>query len=271
MRSVATGMLHLLLALLLAAGHARGGAVRGAEPLDLQEGEVVREKITELRAKLRKVQDLIAAQKGASGSAALDGTDQSVSTSTMAASAASAKSAQSAERAAEVISRTEVKDPAASSTAEASVDAPAAHLLGSTTRDLPSDRPLNPSAEQQQQQQRMKTSKSTEIHQIQHDTDAALHERNRFARDKGSATVEKSQVKQHTPNIVPPLIEGAGTELEDPGIGSIFPERGGADNSLQGWEASDQAAQSMDTQTLTVNGLQSQMDQILGEPLPNLS
>ena len=211
------------------------GSEDGAAILGVQDSEVVRERISQLREKLQSVRDMIAAQRG--GGRAAAGED------TVAAG-------------------------------EDTVAPPPPHLLGSTTKDLPSDRPLNTRAEvgSAKTEQHFKSSNAP-INQIQHDTDAALHPKNRFAHAGENAILEKVAVAPPTErgdsatdssSPTPPLIKGAGTELEYPEI-DVFAHRDSqTDSGVGEWEEADMQARNLDQgPPLTVGGLENQMDQIL--------
>lgn len=247
----------------LASGHAiRGGGVGDVE---------VQERLSKLRFKLKRVEDMIEEKRAQE--AGLDaGQDSAQSKIENAASSGQATAGDvEAQATAETsaVSSEEGRSDASTST-ETSVDDPPQHVVGSTSKDLPSDRPLNLDAEKDPNivEQRLQSSDS-EIHQLQHDMDSALHPKNRFTHGEGAAILEKagSFPSDDTSTFAPPQIAGAGTELEYPDI-SLSPRNSNADDHGDEWEASDRATQNMDGNLMGVQDLQNQMDQILSSPIP---
>ena len=231
----------------------------------------VQKRIVQLRSKLKRVSDMIKERKAQeAGLVGEQGSPQStIDDETQKAEDMAASMEMSPPREAPTAHAEEARSDASASI-ETSIENPPQHVMGSTTEDLPSDRPLNLHAETNPSttEQRLLSSES-EIHQMQHEMDSALHLKNRFTRAKGAARLEKAQPSTSDDVVYSalPRILGAGSELEYPGISFSSQNSNAAENGDE-WEASDQATRSMDGNPLGVQDLQSQMDQILSSPLP---
>ena len=244
------------------------GVLRGSEGVPIANTITtadVKEKITELRAKLQKVRSIIAEQKASDG----HGESAAVKVAASAEAASQLASTTSADEAAKIIDGTEVGD-ASIDIPEASVEKPPPHLLGSTTSDLPSDRPLNPSAE--------KDPLLEKKHQkIRHDMDASLHAKDRFVHADNAATLEKAVESNNASTgqgetadavaaIATAMADTGGNELEYPDIDSpnSFPVGGKADGSADAWDEADQQVENMDMQPLgQPDQMMNQMNQLL--------